>query len=123
MSADPSPKKSLFALIADLPWFHWVVRQIFLHRRKNLRGVLYSLWRHAWTKPEVDTLLESLGLSGTIRAEAMDVEEFISLADALKPRFAHATARAGDDRHTEDETDADADADAEDGPGDVDTTR
>jgi 16S rRNA (adenine1518-N6/adenine1519-N6)-dimethyltransferase len=81
----PSPAKR--AAIADLPWFHTVVRQIFLHRRKNLRRVLYSLWRDRWTKPEVDALLEGLGLTGLVRAEAMNVEEFIDLATALKQRL------------------------------------
>ena len=31
-------------------------------------------------RPEVDALLESLGLTGLVRAEAMNVEEFLSLA-------------------------------------------
>ena len=52
----PDPEKR--AAIGDLAWFHQVVRQVFLHRRKNLRGVLYSLWRDRWTKPEVDALLD-----------------------------------------------------------------
>ena len=81
----PDPAKR--AAIADLPWFHQVVRQVFLHRRKNLRRVLYSLWRDRWTKPEVDALLDGLGLTGLIRAEAMNVEEFLALADALRARF------------------------------------
>ena len=80
----PRPEKR--ALIQDLAWFHAAVRRIFLHRRKNLRGVLYSTWREAWTKPEVDALLEGLGLTGEIRAETMNVEEWISLTDALKVR-------------------------------------
>jgi 16S rRNA (adenine1518-N6/adenine1519-N6)-dimethyltransferase len=75
--------------IPDLEWFHEVVRKVFLHRRKNLRGVLYSLWRDRWiNKPEVDALLEGLGLNGQIRAEAMNVEEFLALTDALKARLA-----------------------------------
>jgi 16S rRNA (adenine1518-N6/adenine1519-N6)-dimethyltransferase len=82
---EPRPEK--LAAIADLPWFHHVVRQVFLHRRKNLRGVLHSLWRDRLTKPEIDALLESIGLSGTIRAEAMNVEEFQSLATALRERL------------------------------------
>jgi len=81
------PRSEKRALIQDLAWFHAAVRRIFLHRRKNLRGVLYSTWREAWTKPEVDELLEKLGLSGEIRAEAMNVEEWISLTDALKVRL------------------------------------
>ncbi len=76
VSIVPDPSKR--AEVGDVPWFHQVVRQVFLHRRKNLRRVLYSLWRDHWTKPEVDALLDSLGLTGLIRAEAMNVEEFLA---------------------------------------------
>ncbi len=103
----PSPEKR--AAIADLDWFVATVRRVFLHRRKNLRGVLFTAWKGRWTKPEVDALLESLGLNGSIRAEAMNVEEFLSLADALKARFG--TLDPG-----EDEGDAEAEPDA--GPED-----
>ena len=88
----PDPAKR--GLIRDLPWFASVVRKIFLYRRKNLRGVLFTTWKGRWTKPEVDALLESLGLDGAIRAETMNVEEFLSLADALQDRF-------GDDEGSE----------------------
>lgn len=81
----PDPSKR--AEVGDVDWFHRVVRQVFLHRRKNLRGVLFSQYKGRWTKPEVDALLESLGLNGQIRAEAMNVQEFLSLANALKARF------------------------------------
>jgi 16S rRNA (adenine1518-N6/adenine1519-N6)-dimethyltransferase len=84
----PDPAKR--AAVGDLPWFHTAVRQIFLHRRKNLRRVLYSLWRDRWTKPEVDALLDRLGLTGLVRAEAMNVEELIDLAKALKERLGQA---------------------------------
>jgi 16S rRNA (adenine1518-N6/adenine1519-N6)-dimethyltransferase len=82
-----APNAAKRAEVGDLAWFHQVVRQVFLHRRKNLRRVLYSLWRDRWTKPEVDALLETLGLTGEVRAEAMNVEEFISLARSLGERF------------------------------------
>jgi 16S rRNA (adenine1518-N6/adenine1519-N6)-dimethyltransferase len=81
----PRPEKR--AAIADLAWFHHVVRQVFLHRRKNLRGVLHSLWRDRLTKPEIDALLESIGLTGQIRAEALNVEEFLSLSSRLRERL------------------------------------
>ncbi len=81
----PDPAK--YAAVGDVDWFHAVVRSVFLHRRKNLRGVLHALYRDRWTKPEVDALLESLGLDGQVRAEAMNVEEFIALAGALKARL------------------------------------
>jgi 16S rRNA (adenine1518-N6/adenine1519-N6)-dimethyltransferase len=82
------PEAEKRAVIGDLPWFHHVVRQVFLHRRKNLRGVLHSLWRDRLSKPEIDALLESLGLTGQIRAEAMNVEELLALATALRERLA-----------------------------------
>jgi 16S rRNA (adenine1518-N6/adenine1519-N6)-dimethyltransferase len=82
---EPRPEKR--AAIADLPWFHQVVRQVFLHRRKNLRGVLHSLWRDRLSKPEIDAMLEAIGLTGLIRAEAMNVEEFQALAAQLRERL------------------------------------
>lgn len=80
--------------IGDLPWFHHVVRMVFLHRRKNLRRVLHSLWREQLDRSEIDALLESIGLTGLIRAEAMNVEEFRSLAEALKNRLGSTVAHA-----------------------------
>lgn len=83
---DPNPEKR--AAIPDLAWFHQVVRRIFLYRRKNLRGVLFAEWKDRWKggKPEVDAMLTDLGLTteaGQIRAEAMNVEEFLALAESL----------------------------------------
>ena len=85
VSIRPDPAKR--AAVGDVAWFHQVLRQVFLHRRKNLRRVLYSLWRDRWTKPEVDAFLDGLGLTGMVRAEAMNVEELIGLAQALKDRW------------------------------------
>ena len=102
----PDPAK--IEAIGDLPWFHSILRKIFMHRRKNLRGVLHGLFRDKATKPDIDALLETIGLNGMIRAEAMDVDEFVSLAHALKARF-------GEDRaeETEDEEVADDEAESD----------
>jgi 16S rRNA (adenine1518-N6/adenine1519-N6)-dimethyltransferase len=82
------PNEAKRASIGDLEWFHSVVRRVFLHRRKNLRRVLYSLWRDRWAdKDEVDALLDGLGLTGQVRAEAMNVEEHIALAVALRQKL------------------------------------
>jgi 16S rRNA (adenine1518-N6/adenine1519-N6)-dimethyltransferase len=91
------PNEAKRAAIGDLAWFHSVVRRIFLHRRKNLRRVLYSLWRDQWTdKSEVDALLDSLGLTGQVRAEAMNVEEHLALAVALGQRLGPEAKVEGD---------------------------
>lgn len=123
----PSPEKR--AAIPDLPWFHEVVRRIFTLRRKNLRRVLYGLWRDSWhDKSEVDAMLESLGLTGDVRAEALNVEEFIGLAEALRerlgpePRPARELPDPDDDEvNLPFEIDPDEDGDAEDGDGDGDS--
>ncbi len=88
------PDPALRAAVGDVPWFHSVVRRAFLHRRKNLRVVLHALWRDRLTKADVDALLGPLGLTGGVRAEAMDVDEFIALADALKARLGDGVAEA-----------------------------
>ncbi len=100
------PNEAKRALIGDLAWFHSVVRRIFLHRRKNLRRVLYSLWRDRWVdKGEVDALLDGLGLTGQVRAEAMNVEEHIALAVALRGRLGPG-AEAEEDEAAEEEESA-----------------
>jgi 16S rRNA (adenine1518-N6/adenine1519-N6)-dimethyltransferase len=70
--------------VGDVAWFHSVVRRVFLHRRKNLRRVLHGLWRDQLSKPDVDVLLERIGLTGLVRAEAMNVEEFLALTRQLQ---------------------------------------
>jgi 16S rRNA (adenine1518-N6/adenine1519-N6)-dimethyltransferase len=82
----PDPAKR--AALEDLPWFHHVVRSVFLHRRKHLRGVLYYAFKERWKdKAEVDELLEALDLSGELRPEALNVEEFRGLASALRTKL------------------------------------
>jgi 16S rRNA (adenine1518-N6/adenine1519-N6)-dimethyltransferase len=104
-----TPSASKLAAVGDLPWYHSTIRRIFQHRRKNLRGVLYALWRDRWTKPEIDAFLDDLGLVGQVRAEAMNVEELIALAAALKQRFGN------DPDSFADCDDEDAEHDAADG--------
>jgi 16S rRNA (adenine1518-N6/adenine1519-N6)-dimethyltransferase len=70
--------------VGDVAWFHSLVRRIFLHRRKYIRHVLAGLWRDEWTKADVDAWLETQGLSGQLRPESLDVEQYIELAHALR---------------------------------------
>lgn len=104
VSLIPNPAKR--GAIADLPWFHSVVRQVFLHRRKNLRRVVYSLWRPRWEdKGEVDALLDALGLTGQVRAEAMGVADHIRLAAALRDRLGADPAGAAEGEDADDPAD------------------
>lgn len=78
------PRADKRAKVGDVPWFHRVIRQIFLHRRKNLRRVLHGFHRDTLSKPEIDAMLASIGLVGEVRAEAMTVDQHIVLAQAFR---------------------------------------
>jgi 16S rRNA (adenine1518-N6/adenine1519-N6)-dimethyltransferase len=95
------PDAALRARVGDVAWFHALVRRVFLHRRKYLRHVLAGLWRDRWTKSDVDAWLESRGLSGQLRAEALDVEEFLDLARALQERWGTLPGAAPDHQDEE----------------------
>jgi len=99
------PNAAKRAAVGDVAWFHDFVRRVFLHRRKYLRHGLAEIWRDRWAKAEVDVWLESQGLSGQVRAEALDIDEFLALARALRecwgelPRAAAGTARRHQPAH------------------------
>jgi 16S rRNA (adenine1518-N6/adenine1519-N6)-dimethyltransferase len=78
---DPARREA----IGDLAWFHRIVHDVFLHRRKALRGVLTRLAPEGVDKTEIEALLVSLGIPGSIRAESLHVPQWIALAAALKP--------------------------------------
>lgn len=70
--------------IADLAFFHNKVRALFFHRRKYLRSQVATALQDELDKPEVDTVLESLNLSPSLRAEQLSVEEIIRLLEACR---------------------------------------
>jgi hypothetical protein len=45
------------------------------------------MWSERWTKADVDQWLDSRGLSGQLRAEALGIGEFVVLAHGLGERF------------------------------------
>ena len=81
------PNAQRRAAVGDVAGFQALVRRVFLHRRKYLRHVLAAIWEEQWTKADVDRWLESQGLSGQLRAEALAVDEFVALAHGLRERF------------------------------------
>lgn len=108
---DIRPDAARRARVGDVAWFHQLVRRVFLLRRKFIRHVLAGLYPDRWTRADVDTWLESLGLSGQLRAEALDVDDFLTLAHALRQRFpvmAHDPDTPEDDREEPDEERSDS---------------
>jgi 16S rRNA (adenine1518-N6/adenine1519-N6)-dimethyltransferase len=75
---------ALRSRIADRDYFHSFVRSMFLHRRKFLRSELLSAFKNQITKPEVDGILDRLGVDKTVRAEQLDVDTMLALADVCR---------------------------------------
>jgi 16S rRNA (adenine1518-N6/adenine1519-N6)-dimethyltransferase len=73
----PNPSKREH--VGNPPSFRAFLRDLYVHRRKNLRGALVNLPNQDRSKSEVDACLVELGIDGTTRAEALSLEEHLSL--------------------------------------------
>jgi 16S rRNA (adenine1518-N6/adenine1519-N6)-dimethyltransferase len=73
----PDPAKR--AHVGDVARFRNFLRDLYTHRRKNLRGALAALPNGRRSKEEIDALLPGLGLDGTARAEDLDPEQHLRL--------------------------------------------
>jgi 16S rRNA (adenine1518-N6/adenine1519-N6)-dimethyltransferase len=69
--------------VGDVHRFRSFLRDLYVHRRKNLRGALAGSPRGRVDKAEVDRKLAELGLDGTTRAEALDLEQHLRLSAAF----------------------------------------
>jgi 16S rRNA (adenine1518-N6/adenine1519-N6)-dimethyltransferase len=80
------PSATRRSRLADPGHFHTFVRSLFLHRRKFLRGVLISALADQFSKAQIDELLAEFQFPPDARAEQLDVDTLISLADAVRRR-------------------------------------
>jgi 16S rRNA (adenine1518-N6/adenine1519-N6)-dimethyltransferase len=69
--------------VGDVIRFREFLRDLYTHRRKNLRGALAGWPSGRKDKAEVDHKLEELGLDGTVRAERLDLEDHLRLSRAF----------------------------------------
>jgi 16S rRNA (adenine1518-N6/adenine1519-N6)-dimethyltransferase len=74
----PNPAKREH--VGDVVRFRSFLRDLYAHRRKNLRGALVALANADFTKEEVDRKLAELGIEGTLRAETLDLEQHLRLS-------------------------------------------
>jgi 16S rRNA (adenine1518-N6/adenine1519-N6)-dimethyltransferase len=65
--------------VGDPGRFRCFLRDLYVHRRKNLRGALAALPNHDLSKSDVDARLAELGVDGSLRAEVLDVEQHLRL--------------------------------------------
>lgn len=87
------PNLEMRAAIADVPYLHSFVRSLFMHRRKYLRGVLIGMVKPHLDKSAVDELLAAFAFSPDVRAEQLDVQTLVSLADAVRRAASTSGAR------------------------------
>jgi 16S rRNA (adenine1518-N6/adenine1519-N6)-dimethyltransferase len=71
------------AKVGDVQRFRHFLRDLYVHRRKNLRGALAGWPSGRRDKAEVDAKLAALGLPGTTRAEDLDVGQHLQLCAAF----------------------------------------
>lgn len=88
---DPSRRRAL----QDPAFFHDLLRTLFCHRRKYLRGVLVAAFAGRLGRPTLDAILAGLHFPPDVRAEQLDVPTLIALAHALREALAGAPAAAG----------------------------
>jgi 16S rRNA (adenine1518-N6/adenine1519-N6)-dimethyltransferase len=77
----PDPARR--AHVGDVQRFRNFLRDVYVHRRKNLRGALASLPTGRVSKAEVDGRLADLGIAGTLRAEDLDLEQHLRLCQVF----------------------------------------
>ncbi len=70
---------------ADRAWFFRVVKAAFGQRRKSLRNALTAGPLVGLSKPDVLAALATVNLDHQRRGETLAFEEFVALADALRP--------------------------------------
>ena len=78
---DPNPAKRAHveALVGSVQRLRNFLRDLYTHRRKNLRGALAGMPSARRAKEEVDHKLAELQIDGKTRAEDLDVEHHLRL--------------------------------------------
>jgi 16S rRNA (adenine1518-N6/adenine1519-N6)-dimethyltransferase len=71
-------------MVGDVTAFRIFLRDLYVHRRKNLRGALTGWPTGRREKAKVDEILAGLELSGTARAEDLDVATHLRLCRAFR---------------------------------------
>ncbi len=69
------PNSHKRAQVGDVVKFRDFLRDLYIHRRKNLRGALAGSPRGRREKADVDAKLKELGIDGNARAESLGLEE------------------------------------------------
>jgi 16S rRNA (adenine1518-N6/adenine1519-N6)-dimethyltransferase len=77
------PDRAKRALVGDVLKFRTFLRDLYSHRRKNLRGGLVSMAGRGLSKQDVDARLAALGVDGKVRAETLDLQQHLALSNVF----------------------------------------
>jgi 16S rRNA (adenine1518-N6/adenine1519-N6)-dimethyltransferase len=77
------PNADKRAHVGDVVKFRNFLRDLYNHRRKNLRGALVGFPDKRFGKAEVDAKLAELGIDGKFRAESLELEQHLRLCEAF----------------------------------------
>jgi 16S rRNA (adenine1518-N6/adenine1519-N6)-dimethyltransferase len=77
------PNAGKRAKVGNVPKFRAFLRDLYVHRRKNLRQALSGWPSGRRDKALVDAKLAELGIDGTLRSETLDVEQHLKLSEAF----------------------------------------
>jgi 16S rRNA (adenine1518-N6/adenine1519-N6)-dimethyltransferase len=77
----PRPEKR--GRIPNVQRLRVFLRELYAHRRKNLRGALVSFSGDVHDKAKVDAKLAELGIEGGVRAETLTVADHLRLCDVF----------------------------------------
>jgi 16S rRNA (adenine1518-N6/adenine1519-N6)-dimethyltransferase len=80
-------RKQVVEMVGEPLAFRAFLRDLYVHRRKNLRGALAGWPSGRREKSDVDRILAELGIGGTARAEDLDLETHLRLCRAFAGHF------------------------------------
>lgn len=75
-----TPNAAKRAKVGDVPKFRAFLRDLYTHRRKNLRQALSGWPSGRKDKADIDAKLKALDIDGTLRSEALDLEQHLRLS-------------------------------------------
>jgi 16S rRNA (adenine1518-N6/adenine1519-N6)-dimethyltransferase len=78
-----TPNAAKRATVGDVPKFRAFLRDLYVHRRKNLRQALVGWPQGRKDKAEVDAKLAALDIDGTLRSETLDISQHLLLSRAF----------------------------------------
>jgi 16S rRNA (adenine1518-N6/adenine1519-N6)-dimethyltransferase len=79
----PEKRQRVEAAVGSVGRFHRFLHGLYLHRRKNLRGTLLTMFRPAFDKPAIDLRLAEAGFDGMRRAEEHTIDQHLELCRAF----------------------------------------